>query len=204
MLEPSEKTDLDAFRNQKSTFAFTLENTQDWSEYEQKKADVIEFVNKTPTRDIFKSIFDEWLARPCDVSSYASQNEGYVAIMDKLRSDDRLGQLANYACGSAASNEPKAKGTHANHQAERLMVSEMMTLLENVWGSLDFQNNFLHPVHEGWLNIFQRWTSGPVFEHHWFNEAKEYKTGIQSDFSPSFQRFVETIRRLKRTAKNRN
>ena len=171
--------------------AFALENVTEHKDYVENKSGVVQAINQTPTRDVFACIFDEWLVRPRSMDEYVSQNEDYSRILEKVRSDQSLQNLAQYVAGVSSVETTSSEG---DTRAERLMLAEMMTLLENVWISLDLEDNFLHPIHRGWLSVFKKWTGNPVFDRHWFDQESE--AGIQSEFSPGFQRFIDTILRL--------
>ena len=172
-------------------FAFSLENTQKYKDYVENKSAVVKAINRTATRDVFACMFDEWLVRPQSMAEYVSQNEDYSRILERIRSDNSLQNLARYVTGESLE---ETTTTEIDRRAERLMLGEMMTLLENVWIALDFQDNFLHPIHRGWLNVFKKWTGNPIFDQHWFDSTSN--SGMQAEFSPGFQRFVDTILRL--------
>ncbi len=81
----------------------------------------------------------------------------------------------------AIDHEPKG------HEAmsERHMVAEMMTLLETVWLALDLERHHFHPVHGGWMQVFENWLHAKRVASHWQH--------LRSEFSPVFQRFVAKV-----------
>ena len=182
-----------------NTFAFMLENKRHSKDYRIKKKEVLKFVNKTSTKSIFKSIFDKWLVQPQVTREFIELNKDYVAILAKLRLDPALDRLAASICGIVPATGGDILSPN-QEKSERLMICEMMKLLENSWGVFDFQNGFLHPTYRGWLNIFRKWTGNDIFEKHWFDKTMDDKTGIQYQFNPDFRRFVEAVRRIENSS----
>lgn len=182
-----------------NTFAFMLENKRHRKDYRAKKKEVLKFVNKTSTKSIFKSIFDKWLVQPQVTSEFIELNKDYVAILAKLRLDPALDRLAASICGIAPATDGDIPSQN-QEKSERLMIGEMMKLLENTWVVFDFQNGFLHPTYRGWLNVFRQWTGNDIFEKHWFDKTVDDKTGIQYQFNPDFRRFVEAVRRIENSS----
>ena len=66
------------------------------------------------------------------------------------------------------------------------MSAQMMTLLENVWFTLDLQTYLSHPVNEGWQQVFEHWTNNPIIREHWNDR-------IHEEFSPVFRGFVKSL-----------
>ena len=176
---------------EKITYAYVLENVKSKQDYMQAKSSAIDLLNRVPTRRLFESIYDQWLESPGSNSNYVSQNEDYVRILQQLRQDPSLIRLADRICGKRQTRTTRKQSELV--RSERLMIGEMMTLLENVYISLDLKNTFQHPINEGWLNVCKRWTGNKIFEEHWFDKQLNDGTGICHNFSPEFQRFIKSI-----------
>ncbi len=183
----------------KRSFTFTLENTRTSTEYEESEKKMASLLKQSTARELFVSVFNRWLARPDQYDrDDVTQNLGYVTILDKLRQDPRLSRLAAQIYGEK-NGQPGSAPVAEDLFAEKIMVGEMMTLLQNAWFCLDLEYNFLHPVHRGWLGVFRRWTSTQVFQQHWYRESDSATPGVADDFSPVFREFVESIRRIEST-----
>jgi hypothetical protein len=149
------------------------------------------------TRDIFNAIYDHLLTAPTQyVTSYVENNEKYAQIQLDLRTSTNLERLAIELYGSAAEKH-KLKDPKSNVDvsfAETLMANEMYTLLENVFLSLNLERNYLHPVHAGWMKVFDHWTNSPILKTAWGDPHKP-DDGIQGEYSPAFRRFIELRRK---------
>ncbi|MFK7768025.1 MAG: hypothetical protein AB8B55_12450, partial [Mariniblastus sp.] len=160
--------------------------------------------NKT----LFKSIYDHWLPRPVKfLGEYVGQNQQYLAVLERLRGDDKLARLANELYGNREGNEAPVVVAGPVPLAESLMVGQMMTLLENVWFSLDLEHNYLHPVHRGWKGVFTNWLASPTVQHCWkdIQVGHHTESGLRQEFSPVFRRFVnKVVRTVQEEAEARN
>jgi hypothetical protein len=151
--------------------------------------DQIELRTKVNHENLFGQLHQRWLPMPPHfLEGYVEQNSEYMAILSTLRNESALAQLANQLYGSSSHpppNEPPPIDSE-RIRAECLMTAQMMTLLENVWFSLDCQQYLSHPVNEGWKNVFRRWIKNPIIREHW-------NTQIHQEFSPVFRGFVKSI-----------
>ncbi len=152
-----------------------------------------EKIRNTSTRCLFETNFDFWLTKPAQfVTSYVHENETYAKIQAALRQDDKLCWLAKELYGTA---KDRFEATHADRikdrVAERLMVNEMLTHLENVFLSLDLERNGLHPVHSGWMGVYHHWLQTPSFKKFW--PGQNERDGLCHEYSPPFRRFVDQV-----------
>ncbi len=142
------------------------------------------FFDDVPVRSIFEDIFNYWLAKPKQFGlDYVRQNEIYMNILEKLRTTPILFRFAAELYGTFHQKEAARQKIEGEQQdsaemlAERLMIGEMMTLLENVWFALDLERNRLHPVHAGWMQVFHHWIHAPTVLRHWNHSPVESTTG---------------------------
>jgi hypothetical protein len=63
--------------------------------------------------------------------------------------------------------------------------------MEDVWVTGDFEQYWSHPLNEGWMNYFHRWTSTPSFRRWWPVVAPMYSIGLRSFVQDRFS--VRTI-----------
>jgi|GEM_PF-4854892 len=181
---------------QEAGLAFTLEHDVNAKTYSENKTKSIDKLNDARTRDIFKSIFDQWLAQPKGFQEhFVQQNEQYGILLERLKSDPRLAQLAKQIYGVSTQKPKDAPAPEEREFVERIMVGQMLALLENVWLSLDLEQHFLHPVHRGWLGVFNSWTNSACFKANWYDSDDSAKDGLRREFNPVFQDFIEIIRR---------
>jgi hypothetical protein len=140
------------------------------------------------TRVVFEAIYSQWLSSPSQyVAPYVLGNDGYARLQNDLRTDPNLIRLATELYGSETMLQAlRDEGPHEITMAERLMANEMFALLENVFLSLDFERNCLHPVHQGWLKTFVNWANSPTLSTAW--------AGFELEYSPSFRKFIELVK----------
>jgi hypothetical protein len=152
-----------------------------------------------PTEPLFRTLFDYWLARPPQfVAEYVEQNQSFISLLDKLRSDPKLQGLAQELYGSHTQKSAARARVVEDDEAlaQRLAAAEMLTLLENVWFALDLERHWLHPVNAGWMQVFKDWLSADQVYRYWDDRSGGVSawTGLKHEFSPVFQRFVERVR----------
>ena len=165
----------------------TYQHTEPKSHREQMAQ--IDLRQRLNHRSIFKQLHQRWMPLPPKLlEGYVVQNKEYMSILATLRSEPTLARLAHqlYGIGTYETNDQQAISELERSRAERLMAAQMMTLLENVWFSLDCQQFLAHPVNEGWKNVFLHWVKDPTIQKHW-NEQ------IHTEFSPVFRGFVKSI-----------
>lgn len=157
------------------------------------------FFDRLSIRGIFEDLFSYWLSKPKQFGmEYIKQNETYVSILEKLRTSPSLSRLAAELYGTAnpspGSQSHVTPPTSDYEIAERLMIGEMMTMLENVWFALDLERNRLHPVHAGWMAIYKHWIDSPTVKRHWNDTSgSSQPDGLKYEFSPVFRNFVDHI-----------
>jgi hypothetical protein len=55
--------------------------------------------------------------------------------------------------------------------------------MENAWLGVHLEGYYAHPLNQGWMNVFRRWTSSEIFRHYW--------PQLRGEFSKGFIRFCE-------------
>ncbi|MEK6260601.1 MAG: patatin-like phospholipase family protein [Planctomycetota bacterium] len=156
-------------------------------------------VRTCSTTDIFKHIYEFWLTKPAQyVTGYVQENEAYAKIQTALREDEKLRWLAKELYGTKKDKDEASEPTNADRtscgMAERLMTNEMFTLLENVFLQLDLERHYLHPVHAGWMGVFENWVASSTFNKHW-NDPDGKTGGLHHEYCPAFVRFVDLVRK---------
>ena len=149
----------------------------------------VDLRTKVNHRNLFSQLHQRWLPLPPQVlTGYVEQNNEYMEVLSALRNEPLLSRLASQLYGAANEEAPNnADVTDAvRDNAERLMSAQMMTLLENVWFTLDLQTYLSHPVNEGWQQVFEHWTNNPIIREHWNDR-------IHEEFSPVFRGFVKSL-----------
>jgi hypothetical protein len=134
--------------------------------------------NSHSTRQIFEAIYRAWMRDPPGVEHYLACNATYAELQEKLRCDARLRFFAVELCGSEeqrakASQQPR---TPDEALAERLMLVQMMTLLETAYLSLRLDRHVGHPYHAGWREVLKSWRNTSVFKGHWPHVNREFST----------------------------
>lgn len=147
------------------------------------------------TNEIFKGIYDFWLTKPAQfLTGYIHQNEAYAKIQASLRQNEKLRRLAMELYGTEK-EKIEAVGSIESGFAveERLMVNEMLTMLESVFFELDLERQSLHPVHAGWMGVFKHWSKSESFKKCWADENATTENGLFREYSPSFCRFMDKM-----------
>jgi len=148
-------------------------------------------LRQTTTRSIFQTIFEFWQTKPAQyVSSYVAMNDAYAKILETLRADKDLEQLAWELYGAKSESPAAVPSSRIPGVPEKLMVNQMLALLENVFLSLDLERNCDHPVHAGWIGVFKNWLSSPTMAHCWRGTLRDNADGLCKEYSPAFRRFV--------------
>jgi hypothetical protein len=63
------------------------------------------------------------------------------------------------------------------------MTAQMLQVMENAWLGVHLEGYYAHPLNQGWMNVFRRWTSSEIFRHYW--------PQLRGEFSKGFIRFCE-------------
>lgn len=67
--------------------------------------------------------------------------------------------------------KPEEQGAAASPLEDEVRTAHYMMLvaqvMEDAWVTADLENNWAHPLNEGWMNYFQRWASTPSFRRWW-------------------------------------
>jgi hypothetical protein len=135
---------------------------------------------------LFLKLFDYFFPPPPDfTSTFMEANRAYIAIVKTLRNDPRLRRLSAEAHERVPAEHVSGdnEGPPDQGAAERNMVAQMLTVMENVWFSLHLERYRQHPAHTGWIEVFRRWWGAPTVRAHW-NELKD-------EFNHGFRDFLE-------------
>jgi hypothetical protein len=142
-------------------------------------------------RGLFERLFVRWMPRPPGLTTeYLECNEKYAALQEKLRSDKNLQLFAWELCGNKEQRRLAADKIAEENRAdaelaERLMLVEMMTLLENTYFSLALDRHLYHPYNIGWWRVLYNWKQTSVFERYWKD--------IENEFSGVFREFIREL-----------
>jgi len=150
--------------------------------------DFADTLKEVTCREIFKRLYDYHLAKPPNfVDGYIAHNDKYAALCRKLRKEPLLRALAQELYGDPPPAESGATPPDAEQTlAERLMIREMMTLLEDVFYGLGLERYSLHPINQGWFVVFRKLSGCATFNSHWDR--------LQGEFSPSFRDFIKRFK----------
>jgi hypothetical protein len=160
-----------------------------------------------PTQTVFETIYEHWLAAPAKyVTDYVHYNETYAKILTTLRTNSDLAEMAIELYGTEPQKQQLAKrGRTAPKIAERLMANEMFSMLESVYLSLDLERQYLHPVHLGWMKVFDHWVKAPALLNSWKDSPvllpdgtstdvpKPYRDGLNHEYGSAFGSFIEFV-----------
>lgn len=143
-------------------------------------------------RVLFHQLYTRWMPRPPGLNSeYLDCNVTYAAIQEKLRCDRKLQSFAWELCGNKQQKQHAVdhSGTEERKQselAERLMLIEMMTLLENAYLSLALDRHLYHPYNIGWWRVLYNWKHTSAFRKYW--------PDIECEFSQVFRDFIRSLK----------
>ncbi len=134
---------------------------------------------------LFKQIFDLWLAPPPDfLQRYRETSADLKSIQQALRCDTNLRKLSREVLGDKiARNEQR---TPDERRAERHMLTEMLTVLEDSWFRLDLKRWKDHPKNKWWRIIANRWTKCRRFPRFW-------KRRLRKEFSRDFREYIDKL-----------
>ncbi len=145
-------------------------------------------------RQMFELNYDYWLTKPGQlIPKYIHENEAYARIQNILRTESNVRRIADSLYGG--SNAEQVKDSPPTTE-ERLMANEMFTLLENVWFSLDLEQNQYHPIHSGWMEVFRRWSKSQILHAAWQTGGPGSAGPLCCEYSPAFRRFINSIIRI--------
>lgn len=71
------------------------------------------------------------------------------------------------AGGDSKSPAPSAESTLEDEVRTVHYMMLVAQVMEDAWVAADLENNWSHPLNEGWMNYFQRWASTPSFRRWW-------------------------------------
>jgi predicted acylesterase/phospholipase RssA len=156
-----------------------------------------------PLTHIFGVVHDNWLRLPHGaVRIYVEGNDEYAHILGQLRQEPLLAKLYEQVYGSGggatAATESDAEARD-RHRAEETAIGQMFALLEGVWMALDLDQNELHPIYGGWMQLIDHWLTADRVQRFWaIGPYKQTAPKMQAEFSQAFRAFIK--RRYKRLA----
>jgi GNAT superfamily N-acetyltransferase len=135
---------------------------------------------------IFNSLRHYWVSLPPRLrDSFLGQQDALVRLEAKLRDDP---QLASYdvqiypelesLLGVNTSSWPAPDPRAALH-----FCNMQLDLMENVFLALELQKYHGYALNRGWMNLFRRWATTPIFQKLW--------PGMRGGYSRQFGEFVE-------------
>jgi len=140
-------------------------------------------------RDLFFALLTTLCPPPPDFNrNNLELNKEYIAIQQVLRDRTELRGLSAEIYSALPENDEYLKGPGRNRgpeirAAERHMVAQMFTVLENTWFALHLKRYREHPVHNGWKEVMNRWFRAPTVRDNW--------KVLKGEFSHQFQEFVD-------------
>jgi hypothetical protein len=133
-------------------------------------------------RALFDALYDRWYPPPPDfTSTYLELNRVYKGVQADLRTDPNLRWLS-VELGVGQLEEP-GRDEPRVRAAERRMAAQMLTLMENAWFGLHLERYRRHPIHSGWIGVFQHWWHSSAIQANW--------PTLRSEFSNDFRKFLE-------------
>ncbi len=119
---------------------------------------------------VIERLKSHWITIPPGVQeSFLGQTEGLIEIDNDLRSDPGLADydLETYPeLVSVLRMDPKSVKP-ADVRATLHLISSQVQLMENVFLSLRLAEYYAHPLNRGWMNLFRRWATTPMFRRCW-------------------------------------
>jgi hypothetical protein len=131
--------------------------------------------------DFFDKLFDKLYPTPPDFTlGFLAANREYAAIHRALREQPSLARLSSdiypdLQCSVVPPNVPDPTVV----SAERHMVAEMLTVLENVWFGTRLDQYLRHPVLDCWRGVCKRWLSSPIFIQHYKELSSEFSSELR-------------------------
>jgi len=84
--------------------------------------------------------------------------------------------------GAVLQASPPAASTPEDEVRTVYFLMLVAQVMEDAWLAADLENNWSHPLNEGWMNYLQRWASTPSFRRWW--------PVLRPLYSPAFRDFV--------------
>jgi hypothetical protein len=139
-------------------------------------------------RELFTAVEERWAIRPPQLHvEYVKDNDAYCEILRRLRTEPLLGRFAAEICEfpppADEQVDPQARAT-----AERLMIKEMLTLLENVWINLDLEDYGENRLNSGWVSVFRSWAQSPTVKQAW--------EVVKSEYNPAFAKYITGLQKV--------
>jgi hypothetical protein len=144
-------------------------------------------------RALFTSVARRWFASPPGYeSSFIKTTTGYSEMQKSFAEDKELHpiSLSMYpeVKNSTPVLQPSPTVLAAANGADPAPVEiatllRMLQILENAWLSLNLDVCYAHPLNRGWMDVFYRWTTSPLFRKYW--------PVLRVEFSRNFVAFCE-------------
>jgi hypothetical protein len=129
----------------------------------------------------FSQIRRRWLVPPLGRGeTFSAAVRDYLELQRTLRTDHSLKGLSEELYPELLSDREKRPSDPAT---AIYVINQMLQLMESTWLSVRGDRVEAQLLSRGWLNAFRRWTSSPMFRHHWLR--------LRGEYSPDFVRFCE-------------
>jgi hypothetical protein len=188
------RTTYPAFPHQSTVDQFFSESQ--FESYRALGSHIIKSVFKdslAKNEDLFDACFDVWRKfEPVFVNGfiqdYLQQNQGFINVRQALRTDPNLHEFAKEleslgtSEGPVRSSRQTATRSTAQAVAERQILVQMFTVLEDAYFALGLDGKNRQSTTSGWLHVVDVWLASAAFD----GACKS----IEYDFSPEFGRFI--------------
>ena len=135
---------------------------------------------------VIERLKNHWVTIPPGIQeSFLGQTEGLLSIDKALQADPGLADydIETYPeLVSVLHMDPKSVKP-ADVRATLHLISSQVQLMENVFLGLRLAEHYAHPLNRGWMNLFRRWATTPMFRRCW--------PIICGTFSRAFVEFAE-------------
>jgi hypothetical protein len=109
--------------------------------------------------------------------------KGIFPEIEHLPADLRSAYEAAPAQANTQGPGGNAATTDAGSIADVTFLMRVIQLMEDAWLTCQLDQWWTHPINLGWINLFARWATSPMFRFWW--------PLLSPMFSPGFRRFVE-------------
>lgn len=119
---------------------------------------------------VIEHLKNHWVTIPPGIQeSFLGQTKGLLSIDRALQEDPGLADydIETYPeLVSVLHMDPKSvKPTDV--RATLHLISSQVQLMENVFLGLRLAEHYAHPLNRGWMNLFRRWATTPMFRRCW-------------------------------------
>lgn len=118
---------------------------------------------------VFSDVRRKWYPTPAGFDAKMIELNGRFVALEQRFAREASDEFMREIYPELAKIEPTTNGTPPRPGAGRNvhLILEMLQLIEDVWLLGDFERNYNHPLMQGWINAFNRWTNSPIVRRWW-------------------------------------